>query len=67
MMFCSVWPVLLSLLTAVSTQSIAAAAPVSAPYACVDTAPDCAAICNNQPGNVADACSLQTPIGNYLR
>ncbi len=34
---------------------------------CVDTAPDCEAVCNQEPGNVEDACSLQTPIGGYLR
>ena len=42
-------------------------APSSGTGSCVDTAPDCEAVCNQEPGNVEDACSLQTPIGDYLR
>ena len=56
---------LMGVLTMSSGQILPAVAPNSNP--CVDTAPDCAAICDEQPGNVADACSPQTPIGNYLR
>ena len=42
-------------------------APSSVSTPCVDTAPDCEVVCNQMPGNVEDACSLQTPIGDYLR
>lgn len=53
----------------VSAQTLLAVAPsASAKFnPCEDTAPDCEAVCNNVPGNVAEACSLQTPIGAYLR
>ena len=62
-------PVLLlfSVACSVSAQTAPAIAPIVSPSPCVDTAPDCEAVCNKVPGNVQESCSLQTPIGNYLR
>ena len=66
-----VFTTLLLVLCVTSASARAAAAPQIAPSAaervCGDTAPDCEAVCNTEPGNVTEACSLQTPIGAYLR
>ena len=62
---------LLCLASSASAQIAPEAAPEVAPSTvstpCVDTALDCEVVCNQEPGNVEDACSLQTPIGDYLR
>jgi hypothetical protein len=62
---------LLCLASSALAQIAPEAAPEVAPSAvstpCVDTAPDCEVVCNQEPGDVEDACSLQTPIGDYLR
>lgn len=65
----SSFALLLCTAISVSAQTIVppAVAPSASANPCVDTAPDCEAVCNNVPGNVAEACSLQTPIGAYLR
>ena len=34
---------------------------------CVNTAPDCSAVCDQEPGNIEGTCSASTPIGQYLR
>lgn len=71
--FCSLLAKMRSalLLTCLIICSTALPAPDIAPTAavspCVDIAPDCEAVCNKEPGNVEEACSLQTPIGAYLR
>ena len=60
---------LLFVAVSVSAQGAPAIAPrlSASPSPCVDTAPDCEAVCDEMPGNVQQACSLQTPIGSYLR